>query len=171
MTTTRKTILSLALTLTALLALTITASAASYWDGISGAELPNATSTEGRFVGTAWGDLPGGWYIDVKHDVLPGNNTSVFINGGSFKLDTVISWRPVTVYGYFPWHGGMVTQTDGFIGCGNQHFSVSGRIAGVQGGSGYGYFSAKLTHYRHWVWWLGCVIYSASVSGSVSLTF
>ncbi len=171
MTKTRKTVLSLALTLSALLALAVTASAASYWDGISGGELPNATTTEGRFVGTAWGDLPGGWYIDVKHDVLTGTTTPVWINGGSFKLDTVMNWRPVTVFGYFPWHQGAVTQKDGFTGCGNQHFSVSGRIAGVNGGSGYGSFSATLTHYRHWVWWLGCVVYSASVTGSVSLTF
>src|SRR5207302_8473236 len=116
MTTTRKTVLSLALTLTALLALTITASAASYWDGISGAELPNATNTEGRFVGTAWGNLPGGWYIDGKHDALPGNRASVFINGGRFKLYTVMSWRPVTLCGYAPWPGGTVAVTAGFVG-------------------------------------------------------
>ena len=169
MTKTKKTVLSLALTLSALLALAVTASAASYWDGISGAELPNATTTEGRFVGTAWGDLPGGWYIDVKHDALTGTTAQVPIRGGSFKLDTVMNWRPVTVFSYFL--SGTVTQTDGFNGCGNQHFLVSGQIAGVNGGSGYGNFSAKLTHYRHWVWWLGCVTYSASVGGSVSLTF
>src|SRR5438105_14439717 len=114
MTTTRKTVLSLALTLTALLALTITASAASYWDGISGAELPNATNTEGRFAGTAWGNLPGGWYIDVKHDALPGNTTSIFLNGGSFQLDTAIGCRPVTVYRYFPWPRGTAPPTRGF---------------------------------------------------------
>ena len=49
MTTTRKTVLSLALTLTALLALTITASAASYWDGISGGDGTSVVDHDGRF--------------------------------------------------------------------------------------------------------------------------
>jgi len=42
---------------------------------------------------------------------------------------------------------------------------------GVNGGSGSGSFSATLTHYRTNVWFAGCVVYAASVSGTVSLTF
>ena len=34
-----------------------------------------------------------------------------------------------------------------------------------------GTFTATLTHYRANIWFVGCVVYSASISGSVSLTF
>lgn len=173
MTRTSKTVVSLASSVCAILAGTVVAAAnSSYYDSISGAELPNATTTEGRFVGVASGSLPGDWSIDVRHDVLS-STSAVFIDGGSFQLNTVINWRPVSVVGYFPWHQGYVTQLSGFTGCGNQRFAVSGSIAGVgiNGGSGYGYFSATLTHYRTWVWWVGCDTYSATVTGSVSLSF
>jgi hypothetical protein len=112
----------------------------TYWDHIAGGELPNATSTEGQFTGTATGSLPGAWYIDVKHQALSGNQTPVAITGGSFNLETAIDYWPATVYGVFT--GGSVQQTSGFSGCSNQTYRVT-----------------------------GCVAYSASVSGSVSLTF
>ncbi|HYY46753.1 MAG TPA: hypothetical protein VE951_06815 [Candidatus Angelobacter sp.] len=50
---------------------------------------------------------------------------------------------------------------------------MSGRLSnlGVDGGTGTGYFNATLTHDRTNLWWVGCVVYSASVSGTVSLTF
>ena len=54
-----------------------------------------------------------------------------------------------------------------------QQYRVSGRLSnvGVDGGTGTGYFNATLTHDRTNLWWVGCVVYSASVSGTVSLTF
>jgi hypothetical protein len=166
--------LSFVLALGAALVVGVSAFASStYYDNIIGGELPNATTTEGRFSGTASGSLPGGWYIDVRHQVLSGNSTPVYMTGGSFKLETAINFWPATVYGSFvPW-GGTVTQTSGFSGCSNQTYRVSGALSGVgvNGGGGSGYFSATLTHFRAWVWWVGCVTYSASVSGSVSMTF
>ena len=161
----------LALGATAVLGVSAFASS-SYWDHIVGGELPNATTTEGHFTGTATGSLPGGWYIDVKHQQLSGTWTPVAITGGSFKLETAINYWPTTVYGSFT--GGTVQQTSGFSGCSNQTYRVMGNLASVGTGtsrSGYGSFSATLTHYRTSIWWLGCVVYSASVSGSVSLTF
>ena len=53
-----------------------------------------------------------------------------------------------------------------------RRFTTSGGIpAGPESENGSGTFSATLTHYRANLWLVGCVIYSASVSGSVSLTF
>ena len=71
-----------------------------------------------------------------------------------------------------PWHG-TVSQLSGFTGCTNQRYSVHGELSGVglDNGTGTGTFSATLTHYRANVWFVGCVVYSASVTGTVSLTF
>jgi len=166
--------LSIALALGATLVMTVTAAASStYTDSIGGTELPNATPTEGQFVGEAAGSLAGAWYIDVTHRVLSNNSTPVAITGGRFRLNTVIDYVPEEILGSFtPW-AGSVKQLDGFSGCTNQHYAVHGQLSnvGVDWGTGSGTFDAKLTHYRANIWWVGCVIYSASVSGTVSLTF
>ena len=166
--------LSIALALGATMVMTVTAAASStYTDSIRGTELPNATPTEGQFVGEATGGLPGAWYIDVTHQVLPNNSSSVAITGGRFRLNTVINYLPEEILGSFkPWHG-YVKQVDGFWGCTNQHYKVHGELSdvGVDWGTGSGTFDAKLTHYRVNIWWVGCVVYSASVSGTVSMTF
>jgi len=166
--------LSIALALGATLVMTVTAAASStYTESIRGTELPNATPTEGQFVGEATGSLPGAWYIDVTHQVLSTNSTPVAITGGRFRLNTVVNYVPEEILGSFkPWHG-YVKQVDGFNGCTNQHYTVHGELSevGVDGGTGSGTFDAKLTHYRVHIWWVGCVVYSASVSGAVSLTF
>ena len=165
--------LSIALALGAVLVMTVTAAASStYTDSIGGTELPNATPTEGQFVGEAAGSLAGAWYIDVTHQVLSNTTRRVAIMGGHFRLNTVINYVPEEVLGSFK--GGYVQQTDGFgHGCPNQHYKVHGELrdVGVDWGTGSGTFDAKLTHYRVNVWWVGCVVYSASVSGTVSLNF
>src|ERR1700694_5694 len=166
--------LSIALALGATLVMTVTAAASStyiYTDSIHGTELPNATPTEGQFVGEATGSLAGAWYIDVTHQALPNNTKSVAITGGHFRLNTVINYVPEEILGSFK--GGSVSQIDGFgRGCPNQHYSVHGELSnvGVDWGTGSGMFDGKTTHYRVNLWWVGCVIYSASVSGTVSLT-
>jgi hypothetical protein len=164
--------LSIALALGASLVMTVTAAASStYTEWIHGTELPNATPTEGQFVGEATGSFAGAWYIDVQHQVL--SNHPVYITGGSFRLNTVINGWPDAIHGSFtPWHG-TVTQLSGFSGCTNQRFSVRGELYGVglDAGTGSGTFNATLTHYRANVWFVGCVVYSASINGSVSLTF
>lgn len=167
----RRPALSLALALCAVVVFAVTAAASStYTDHISGTELPNATNTEGQFVGTATGSYPGAWYIDVKH--LPLWDHPTYITGGSFRLDTVRNGWPDSIEGVFVPYGGTVKQVSGFTGCTNQRYVVKGQLSDVGFfGGGSGTFNATLTHYRHNLWWLGCVVYSASVSGSVSLTF
>ena len=142
--------LSIALALGASLVMTVTAAASStYTEWIHGGELPKATPTEGQFVGEATGSFAGTWYIDVKHQDL--SHHPAYITGGSFRLDTVINGWPDAIHGSFtPWQ-------------------LSG--VGLDNGTGTGTFSATLTHYRANVWFVGCVVYSASVTGTVSLTF
>ena len=164
--------LSIALALGATLVMTVTAAASStYTEYIHGGELPNATPTEGQFVGEASGSFAGAWYIDVRHQDL--SHHPAYITGGSFRLNTVINGWPDAIHGTFtPWHG-TVKQLSGFSGCTNQRFAVRGELSnvGLDNGHGSGTFSATLTHYRANVWLVGCVVYSASVSGTVSLTF
>ena len=164
--------LSIALALGASLVMTVTAAASStYTEWIHGGELPNATPTEGQFVGEATGSFAGTWYIDVKHQDL--SHHPAYITGGSFRLNTVINGWPDAIHGSFtPWHG-TVSQLSGFTGCTNQRFSVHGELYGVgpESENGSGTFSATLTHYRANLWFVGCVVYSASVTGTVSLTF
>src|ERR1700716_4484120 len=94
--------LSIALALGASLVMTVSAAASStYTEWIHGSELPNATPTEGQFVGEATGSLAGAWYIDVTHQVLPNNKTAVAITGGRFRLNTVINYVPGEILGLF----------------------------------------------------------------------
>ena len=163
---------SIALALAATLVMAVSASASStYTEWINGSELPNATTTEGRFVGEATGSYNGGWYIDVKHQDL--SHHPAYITAGSFRLNTVINNWPSAIKGSFVPYGGTVSQVSGFSGCTNQRYIVQGALngVGIGGGSGSGSFNATLTHYRANVWWVGCVVYAASVSGTVSLTF
>src|SRR2546426_5292038 len=164
--------LSVALALAATLMMAVSASASgTYTEWINGSELPNATTTEGRFVGEATGSYNGGWYTDVKHQDL--GHHPAYITGGSFRLNTVINNWPSAIKGSFVPYGGTVSQVSGFSGCTNQRYIVQGALngVGIGGGNGSGSFNATLTHYRANVWWVGCVVYAASVSGTVSLTF
>ena len=164
--------LSMALAVGAALLMAVNAAASgSYTEWIHGSELPNATTTEGQFVGEATGSYDGTWYIDVRHQDL--SHHPAYITGGNFQLDTFVNGWPSAIRGSFvPW-GGTVSQVSGFSGCTNQQYAVHGALSGVgvNGGSGSGTFSATLTHYRANVWFVGCVVYAASVSGSVSLSF
>lgn len=168
----KRPLVSLALALAATFMVMVTAAASgSYTEWIHGSELPNATPTEGHFVGEAVGSFGGAWAIDVKHQPL--NYSPDYITGGSFSLDTFVNGWPRSISGSFVPYSGTVRQLSGFSGCTNQRYTVSGLIhdVGFNGGSGSGSFSATLTHYRANLWWAGCLVYSASVSGTVSLNF
>jgi hypothetical protein len=164
------------LTVLAVTALTLvvpapSAATATYSDTISGHEY-YATSTEGRFAGSASAALPGYWDADVVHDPLCIScPTTANITGGSFSLATTLNGIYTVVSGNFT--GGTVQVTDPGAGCTNQLFTVSGSLGSVGpwgGGSGNGSFAATLKHYRHLVFGT-CVTYAASLTGSLSLTF
>src|SRR2546422_6398974 len=144
---------SIAPALAATLVMAVSASASStYTEWINGSELPNATTTEGRFVGEATGSYNGGSYIDVKHQDL--SHHPAYITAGSFRLNTVINNWPSAIKGSFVPYGGTVSQVSGFSGCTNQRYIVQGALngVGIGGGSGSGSVNAALTHYPGKLW-------------------
>jgi hypothetical protein len=127
-----------------------------------------ATSTQGRFAGTAAGSSgdTAAWNAVVSHTPL---TTTATITGGTADLATS---NLVTLHGLFS--GGTVTQTSGFSGCTNQTYEIAGSLKQVSRSDsnrrGKGTFTATLTHYRVSV--LGaCVVYSASVEGVINFAF
>jgi hypothetical protein len=145
--------------------------AQTYNDTIGGYEY-FATSTDGRFAGTASGALSGYWNTDVQHTTLCGTCTpTATISGGSFSLATTLDGSYTLITGKFT--GGSVNVTNPGANCTKQTFAVDGVIGSVgtwYSGSGLGTFSATLTHYRHWLFG-SCITYFASIDGSISLTF
>ncbi len=138
--------------------------ATSYTDSISGHEYA-ATSSEGGFAGTAWGDLPGYWNATVDHTSLP----NATITGGDFYLATYLNGTATTVTGDFT--AGTVKQVSGFTGCVNQQYAVEGYLGSVGVGStgtGTGTFSGTLRHYRTKIFG-HCVTYAASITGSFTV--
>jgi hypothetical protein len=127
-----------------------------------------ATATQGRFAGSARGSSGDGatWNAIVDHTPL---TTTADVTGGSARLLTT---NLVSVRGTFT--GGSVQLVFQATGCGVQRYAVVGSLAGVTRSDsatvGTGTFSATLTHYRASI--LGsCIVYSASVSGSIALSF
>jgi hypothetical protein len=155
--------------LVTILALPSTAAAATVSDSyaISGYEY-YATSAQGRFAGTATGssgDLAT-WRAIVDHTPL---TTTASITGGSATLATS---NLVVIDGTFT--GGSVTLSYQAHGCGIQRYAVVGSLGDVTRSdastTGSGTFTATLTHYRTRV--LGrCIVYSASVAGTIGLDF
>ncbi len=145
--------------------------AQAYDDTISGYEY-YATSTDGKFAGSASGALPGEWNADVRHTPLCVSCTpTATITGGSFFLVTVLNSIPTLVTGKFT--GGTVQATNVGANCTNQTFAVNGVLGGVgpwYSGSGRGAFSATLTHDRYRIFG-SCITYGASVTGTLSFTF
>jgi hypothetical protein len=127
-----------------------------------------ATSTRGRFAGSATGNRgdTATWNAVVDHTAL---TTAATITGGSATLATS---RLVVISGTFT--GGSVELVDQPSGCGIQRYAVNGTLGNVTRSDrtrdGTGTFAAILTHYRVSV--LGsCTVYSASVTGTISLNF
>lgn len=145
--------------------------ASSYSDMLSGYEYW-ASSTDGKFAGTAAGSLPGSWNADVQHTALCLScSPTATVTGGSFSLSTVIGYVPTLVTGRFT--GGTVQVIDRGSNCTNQTFAVNGILGGVGtwwSGGGSGTFNVILTHYRYYVFG-SCVTYGASVAGSLAITF
>jgi len=142
----------------------------TYSDALSGYEYW-ASSTDGKFAGTASGSLPGSWNADVQHTALCLScSPTATITGGTFSLSTVIHYVPALVTGRFT--GGTVQVTNPGPGCTNQTFAVNGILGNVGtwwSGNGSGTFTVTLTHYRHYVFG-SCVTYGASVAGTLALS-
>jgi len=142
----------------ALLLLPSTAIAApGYTDRVKGIEY-SATSTVGKFSGTATGPLPGAWNAIVVHKPLqPG--VAVPITGGSV---TLYSRRALT--GRFV--EGTVSPINTRTACANERFNVTGTLAFEGGGTGT--FSVVLTHLRTQLR-SSCVTYGATVAGTLTV--
>lgn len=134
---------------------------------IRGAEY-YATSTQGRFGGTASGNTgdTATWQATVNHTPL---TDTAEITGGTARLATS---RLVLVRGAFT--GGEVTLVSRQTGCGTETFAVDGTLEQVTRSDstavGTGEFTATLTHYRAWLFG-ACRTYSATVRGSIELNF
>lgn len=161
--------LSLAVGLVVALLVPAVASAATVSSSysISGYEY-YATSTEGRFAGTATGSSGDAatWNAVVDHTPL---TTTAEITGGYADL---VTSNFVHIHGTFS--GGSVTLAAEEPGCGTQTYDVAGTLRNVTRSDGHrkgkGTFDATLTHYRTSVFG-SCIVYSASVSGTIDLSF
>ena len=125
--------------------------------------------TRAMFAGTS-GDGLGGvsaWYSSIDHSLVI--SPSGAITGGWAVLH-----RPdgVRIGGWFS--GGDVVLVDDGPGCTTEAHSVEGALVSVTrsdtGAVGSGVFRATLLHHRAWLFGT-CISYSASVSGSIELTF
>jgi hypothetical protein len=138
----------------------------TYRFSISGTEV-SATSTTGRFVGTASGSALGAWYAEVVHVPLGGAvGASVAIrSGGSFGMALSQAEPAYVVSGQFS--GGTITVINAGAHCTDQVYAVDGSLRDVSV-TGTGHFVATLTHHRRLV--LGrCWLYAATVGGTVTL--
>jgi len=145
--------------LAALLLLPTAAIAApGYTDQVKGIEY-SATSTVGRFSGTATGPLPGAWNATVVHDQLT-PSAAAPITGGSV---TLYSRRTLT--GTFV--KGTVSPINAPTTCVNERFNVTGTLAFDGGGTGT--FSVVLTHLRTQLR-SNCLTYGATVAGTLTVT-
>ena len=90
---------------------TAVAATKTYRFSVSGTEV-SATSTTGRFVGTASGRALGAWYAEVVHDPLGGGaGAQVDIrSGGSFGMALAQAEPAYVVSGQFS--GGTITVKD-----------------------------------------------------------
>ena len=156
----------LAASLVVLVPATAGAATKTYSFSISGTEV-SATSTTGRFVGTASGSALGTWYAEVVHAPLSGGvGTSVAIqSGGSFGMALAQAEPAYVVSGQFS--GGTITVISAGAHCTDQVYAVDGDLRNVSV-TGTGHFAAMLTHHRRSV--LGrCWLYAATVGGTVTL--
>src|SRR5678815_5958567 len=97
---------------------------------ISGTEV-SATSTTGRFVGTASGSALATWYAEVVHAPLAGGDgASVAIqSGGSFGMALAQAEPAYVVSGQFS--GGTITTINSGKNCKNQVYAVDGDLKNV----------------------------------------
>jgi hypothetical protein len=147
----------------------------TYEHGVWGTEV-YATSTKGRFVGTANGSATGTWYAEVIHTPL-GSGTDpdpADISDGSFGMVLTKAEPGRYVRGEFSDSGGSITQINPSAKCTNQEYVVDGNLHSVSADGrtgGTGHFRVMLTHHRASIFGT-CRLYAATVhDGNVTLTF
>jgi hypothetical protein len=118
----------------------------------------SATTTVGKFAGTATGRLPGTWQARVVHDPIDAARTAP-ITDGSFQL-----YSHTKITGDFV--DGAVTRLNTPTTCADERFDVRGNLA-LDGG-GTGQFTVLLTHLVTPVE-ARCVTYAATVGGTLTL--
>jgi hypothetical protein len=134
---------------------------------VSGIETALPTNNTSTFGGSALGSRGdvAFWKANVVHQSLAhcpfGSGTSCAITGGTFALTSA---KGGTLAGSFV--SGRVTPVSQATPCGKQVFGVTGSVAAKQGPAT---FAATLTHYRKSLFGK-CVIYFATIKGSVQLT-
>ena len=152
---------------------TVTAAASTRaTDSITGIEVAGSSS-QGTFLGAATGDLPGTWHAVVRHAPLPRRAEGhAAITGGTFSLATVVGGHAATVRGNLRRGARGITLATAGTHCRDQTFRIRARLGrvGIATRDGVGRLAATLTHYRTRIFGR-CITYSASVAGSVNLTF
>ena len=127
------------------------------------------TPSVGVFAGTGnghAGDLSA-WFSSIEHSqVISPSGTIIGGWATLYRLDGV------SISGHFS--GGTIVQTNDGAGCTAEWHSVTGELTGVRRSDtaalGSGEFQVTLVHHRAWLFGR-CISYSASVSGSISLSF
>jgi hypothetical protein len=159
--------LILAIALASLTTTTALAATVSSQYSVNGYEY-YATSTQGRFAGTATGNTGDSatWRAVINHSPL---TTAATITGGYADLATS---RFVAIHGTFA--SGTVTLVSQEPGCGTQTYRVTGSLVNVTRSDrpivGTAGFQAVLIHYRTSVFG-SCLVYSARVSGVIDIRF
>jgi hypothetical protein len=132
------------------------------------------TSTVGSCAGSASGDAGdhAGWNATIRHDPL--GSTPTYVTGGSIELATANSSGHLDyVTATLGYQSGMITTINSGRNCTNQQYLVTGDVQDVTTSStsnGSGTFLVTLTHYRYSLFG-HCVIYKASVTGTVSFAY
>lgn len=126
-----------------------------------------ATPTEGSFVGTTGGTLPGSWGTTVEHTPLHPDGV---VTGGRFNLATTVNGAPEVITGAVT--GGSVTRLNRTAACTTQYYRVEliiTRLGAGGSGTGTGSFRGTLTHHRGSVHGY-CMTIGATISGSLTVS-
>jgi hypothetical protein len=130
------------------------------------------TSTSATFSGTGTGNAGdrAAWFVSITRTRFASGLST--ITGGTFTMRTVSpNWTTDWVAGTVA--GGSVQKTSGFTGCTNEKFALTVSLTDVATkttAGGTGTFIGELTHHRTSIFGT-CVIYSATVTGVVTLSY
>jgi len=130
------------------------AASVTYSASVAGAEVPPISSILGTFAGVTSRPLGATWRVQISHDPLASGPT-VAVTGGRYSFVGVSGLLSGRVT------GGSVSVVDRGAHCGDQRYRVALELE-------HGHFEGTLVHHRQSIL-RRCVLYAATVSGSVSL--